>query len=276
MAPCSPKISKREVVGQPCAHARCLDRAQHAACRAQLQEGNVVHIDGGQFLAAGRHGPLLDQRVQGRLHRGELAEQRIEQVEHVRADVKERAAAGDGLALAPTDAACAGRYSWRDSSGRGRKRCARGSRSSTNCRARRMAGKKRKLKVICVLTPAAVGGRHHALGLRHVHGQRLLAVDVLAGRSRGFDNRRMHVVGHADVDEVDIGPGKQGVIVVGPEVAADFGGGGLRRLPGAWWPRPPGAPRRRAAHSDRGASGRPWRARARWRRSRSCRCQAIA
>ena len=53
------------------------------------------------------------------------------------------------------------------------------------------------------------GGRHrrHQLpALRGIHRQRLFAGDHLAGRGRGLGDLQMHVVGGADVDQVDVGP----------------------------------------------------------------------
>ena len=47
-------------------------------------------------------------------------------------------------------------------------------------------------------------GRDHLLGLGHVHGQRLLADDHLAGLGRGDHDVVVQDVGHADVDQVDV------------------------------------------------------------------------
>ena len=47
-------------------------------------------------------------------------------------------------------------------------------------------------------------GGDHLLGLGHVHGQRLLADDHLAGLGGGQHDLVVHVVGRADVDQVDV------------------------------------------------------------------------
>jgi hypothetical protein len=46
--------------------------------------------------------------------------------------------------------------------------------------------------------------QHHLLGLRRVQGQRLFAQDRLAGLGRRDRDLGVHVVRHADVDQIDV------------------------------------------------------------------------
>ncbi len=62
-----------------------------------------------------------------------------------------------------------------------------------------------KLKPTRVVTPLASRGLLHLAGQLDRVGERLLAIDVLAGGDRRHRHVEMHVVGRADVDDVDRG-----------------------------------------------------------------------
>ena len=77
--------------------------------------------------------------------------------------------------------------------------------SSTSWRARLTEGTPPVIVPDHVRHAGLLDRRHHGLALGHVHGQGLLAQDGLAVGSRRQGDLLVQIVGHADVDGVDVG-----------------------------------------------------------------------
>ena len=180
-----------------------LDGADRAVFEPHAQGSCIIDRDVSHLLGAGRSGALLDKRLFGARQFGDLAAQVAPQVDHVRTQVAERAAAGL-LGIEAPHKLQAGR--------------------------RGPVLQVASPEVVDVADAAVV---HHPLGQRHrgnapvvVHdevahartlhggkhllglvqgvGQRLLADDVLAGLSGGHGHGAVHVAGRNHVNDVNI------------------------------------------------------------------------
>ena len=180
-----------------------------------VEEGDVVHVHRRLLGGAGRHRPLGDERVHGGLHRGEVAQEVVEQVQDVRAHVVERAAARHVPAQAPRE-----RLVGADVAG-AIVAAAEGEDPPQEALVDELfraqdSRVEAEVEGHLRLHAGLLHGGHHALALGHRHGEGLLAVDVLAGRGRRGDDGLVGVVGHAHVHHVHVRPGQQLVIVGRP------------------------------------------------------------
>ena len=216
---------QHNIVGCARAHARDFDRAQRAIDQPRLQQGDIVHLDRGSFVYPRCDRPLLDQRIQRGVDRGKVAQQIIQQVQYMRAQVEERATARDFALQTPGHGFVGADIAGAVITSAKRKHPP----AEAFCHQLSGARQRREeAKIECQLRLDA-GNMHgfcHRQRFAFIHGQRLFAIDMLAGGCGSQGDLVMRVVGRADVDGVDIGARQQIAIVGAVLVAADFVRGG--------------------------------------------------
>ena len=210
-----------QVVHGAGAHAAHLDQPEHAAGRAQVQEAAVVHLHRRQLVTAGADRAAVDQRLQGGVDRLAPAEQVADQIQHVAAQVVHGPAAG-GLLVQPPGHRLGGV----DVAG-AVVPAAKGEDAPQEALVDELlragdGGKKPEVEGRLRLHARAAHRVGHAGALGDRAGQRLLAVDVLAGRRGRHHHRLVQIVGHRAVDEVDVVPVDDAPVVFTPRWAADL------------------------------------------------------
>ena len=221
-----------QVVHGAGAHAAHLDQARHAPGRAQVQEAAVVHLHRRQLGAAGRDRTAVDQGLQGGVDRLAAAEQVADQVQHVAAQVVHGSAAGRLLVQPPRH-----RLGRVDVAG-AVVAAPEGEDPTQEAVVDELpgagdGGKEAEVEGRLRLHARAAHRVRHAGALGDGAGQRLLAVDVLAGRRGGHHHRLVQVVGHRAVDQVDVVAFDDTPVIVAPRRTADLArcplGGGRGR-----------------------------------------------
>ena len=208
------------------------DHAQRAGREAQQKLADILVLDGAARLVAlgprrlpgarGRQRPLVDEGAHLAHDLVDVAHEREREGQHMAGRVAQRAGARELAVMAPAEG------------DRGIRHQVEVERAAEKRDRPQLAhqlpgmGDGGVLEVVEAHQRRDAGGLHrieHGLGLGGTVGERLLAIDVLAGLGRGDGDLGMRVVGRGDVDDVDVRVGHELAPVGGPAAEPQ-----LRRL----------------------------------------------
>ena len=215
------------------------DRADRAIGKAHQELGDVVVLDrapgragigaGALARAAGRDRPLADEGLAHAADLDDVAEQEAGEGQRVRCHVAERARAREPAIVAPGEREVGiAHHVLIEGAAKHGDLAERAFRMSW--RAKRM---RRVLQVVEADQRGEAGGLGrlgHRPGLGRGVGERLLAVDRLAGGECGERDLGVHVVRRGDVHDVDARVLDHGAPVRGPAGKAELLGAGLGPL----------------------------------------------